>query len=182
MQVEGILLLEIGWAIAFHKLQASLKENWFFSGQLLPGQEQTQSTFPGCPVLWGARGGLVRWRHLGGCCCVERGARRTWKWVGALVVCPRPCLGQWLTVGWEETWLLSSPAGRFSLLSHLAPMVTDFPGTKSCSHNTEMCLERQQVQGWYLLLGSWNCSDGPPFFKKNLRTFQKVTACLAYSV
>lgn len=82
------------------------------------------------------------------------------------MVCPCPCLGQWFTVGWEETRLSSSPAGRFSLLSHLAPMVTDFPGTKRCSHNTEMRLERQQVQGWYLLLGSWNGSDGPPFFFK----------------
>ena len=40
-----------------------LRENWFFS--VLPGQEQTQSTFPECPVLWGARGGLLRWSHGG---------------------------------------------------------------------------------------------------------------------
>lgn len=69
-----------------------------------------------------------------------------------------------------------------SLLSHLAPMVTDFPGTKSCSHNTEMHLERQQVQGWGLPLGSWNGSDRPPCFKKNLHMFQKVTTSLGSSV
>ena len=61
---------------------------------------------------------------------------------------------------------LELACGAVSLLSHLAPMVTDFPGTKSCSHNTEMHLERQQVQGWGLPLGSWNGSDSPPFFKK----------------
>lgn len=47
------------------------------------------------------------------------------------------------------------------------PMATDFPGTKSCSHNTEMRLERQQT-GTGSASGSWNGSDRPPFFKKKL--------------
>lgn len=59
---------------------------------------------------------------------MERGARRTWKWPGALVVCPCPCLGQWLTVGWEERGFRALLRAVL-LLSHLAPMVTDFPGT-----------------------------------------------------